>query len=309
MNDQGFEAGDANLAEDYSSQRQAAMKRAATIVEVLRIVAFTIGVSVVAAAGKGEDTKPGELVRQAVARELKAADTPGHYMYQLRKDTPERSETQAMIETRDWLIGRLTRINGKPLTSQERKREGDRIARLLDGTNALRKEEASRRKDERRVKEMVSALPEAFVYEYDRSETNSDGDRLERLTFAPKVGFYPSTGELAVFSGMKGTMLVNTTAMRIERIEATLFRSVSFGWGIVARLDPGGTFVFEQVRIGDGRWAIKKLAVHFSGKVLLVKSLHIDSTLTTSGFRRMPDDLTLRQGLELLKEQVEMKRE
>lgn len=113
----------------------------------------------------------------------------------------------------------------------------------------------------------------------------------------------------AVLRGMKGTMRVNTAAMRIERIEATLFRSVSFGWGVVARFDPGGTFVLEQARIGDGRWAIKRLVVHFSGKVLLVKSLRIDSTLTTAGFRRMPDELTLTQGFDLLKEQDGMTRE
>jgi hypothetical protein len=276
---------------------------------VLRIVAFTIAASVIVAPGEGSDTKPGELVRQAVAGELKAADTPGHYMYQLRKDTPERSETRAMIETREWLIGRLTRINGRPLTPQQRKGEDDRLERLLNDTNALRKEDASERKDERRVREIVRALPEAFVYEYDGFETNSDGDRVERLTFTPKVGFRPSTGELAVLSGMKGTMRVNTAAMRIERIEATLFRSVSFGWSIVARFGPGGTFVLEQARIGDGRWAIKRLVVHFSGKVLLVKSLRIDSTLTTAGFRRMPDELTLTQGFDLLKKQGGMTRE
>ena len=286
-----------------------AMKRAATIIEGLRIVALTIVASFAVAPGEGSDTHPDELVRQAVASELEAAHTPGHYMYQLRKDTPERSETRAMIETREWLIGRLTRINGKPLTSQQRKGEDDRLERLLNDTNALRKEDASQRKDKLRVREIVRALPEAFVYEYGGFETNSDGDRVERLTFAPKVGFRPSTRELDVLTGMKGTMRVNTAAMRIERIEATLFRSVSLGWGIVARFDPGGTFVLEQARIGDGRWAIKRLVVHFSGKVLLVKSLRIDSTLTTTGFRRMPNDLSLTQGFDLLKEQDEMTRE
>ena len=66
------------------------MKRVATMTGVLRIAAFTIAASVAVAPGEGSDTKPGELVRQAVAGELKAADAPGHCMYQLRKDTPER---------------------------------------------------------------------------------------------------------------------------------------------------------------------------------------------------------------------------
>ena len=274
--------------------------------EVLGIVAFIIAASVAVARGEESNTKPSDLVREAVARELRAAAAPGHYMYQLHKETPERSETRAMIETRGWLIGRLTRINGKRLTPQQRQKEDDRLARLLNDTNALRKEEADQHKDEQRVKEMVKALPEAFVYEYGGFETNSGGDRIERLTFAPNPAFHPSTRELAVLTGMKGTMLLNTTAMRLERVEATLLRSVSFGWGILARLDPGGTFVLEQVPVGNGRWVTRKLALHFGGKLLLFKSLRIDSTLTTSDFRRMPDDLTLIQGLDLLKKQDEM---
>jgi hypothetical protein len=64
----------------------------------------------------------------------------------------------------------------------------------------------------------------------------------------------------------------------------------------------GGTFALEQTRIGDGRWAIKRLTVNFSGRVLLVRSLRIDWTLTTRGYRRMPNGLTLTQGFDLLKE-------
>jgi hypothetical protein len=63
----------------------------------------------------------------------------------------------------------------------------------------------------------------------------------------------------------------------------------------------------EEAPIDTGRWAIKTVTLHFTGKILIFKDLKIDSTITTSGFRRMRDDLTLVQGLELLKRQDQMR--
>jgi hypothetical protein len=130
--------------------------------------------------------------------------------------------------------------------SQQRRKGDARLAPLLNSAEALRKEEAEQRKDEQRVKSLVRALPEAFIYEYEGFETDSAGEQLERLTFAPNPSFRPSAREPSVLTGMKDTMLVNTTAMHLVRVEATLFRGVSFGWGILARLNPRGCFLWRK---------------------------------------------------------------
>jgi hypothetical protein len=41
--------------------------------------------------------------------------------------------------------------------------------------------------------------------------------------------------------------------------------------------------------------------MHFTGKILLFKSLRIDSVRTTSEVHWMPETLTLKEGLELPK--------
>lgn len=268
------------------------------------LLGFSIIASTESIMGQSLQVPAEELVRQTVANELKAANTPGHYMYRRHEETPDGNKTEVVIETRDWMVGRLIQLDGKSLTHQQRRKEDRRLARLLNNSKALRKEEENQRKQERRVRKLVGALPDAFVFHY--SDSTDDDAATVALIFQPNPAFRPDDRELAVLSGMKGTMLINTAEMRLTRVEATLFRSVSFGWGILAQLDPGGSFLLEEDAIDSGRWAVKTLMLHFTGRYLLFKELRIDSKVTTHDFRRMRDDLTLVQGLEILREQDEM---
>jgi hypothetical protein len=104
---------------------------------------------------------------------------------------------------------------------------------------------------------------------------------------------------------MEGTIIVDIAANRIVQVDARLTRSVNFAWGILAHLDPGGTFFLEQENVGYGRWHITRLALHFTGKVLVFKRLDIESVRTTSDFRCMPGNLTLKEGLEVLEKEAE----
>lgn len=248
---------------------------------------------------------PDEMVRRTVANELEAANDPGHYLYRLRRETPRGSETFAVIETRDWLIKRRILLNGAPLSEDQREEEDLRLQRLVSDPRALRKLRQDQRRHERRVRELLRALPDAFHYEYDGAEQAESGRSCVRLKFRPNEAFEPASRELQILRGMEGMMLVDREVHRLVRIQGRLFRRVSFAWGILGHLDEGGRFLLEQRDVGVGRWQITVLAIHFTGKVLLFKKINIDSTLRTSDFRRVEDALTLLQGLDLLRQEDE----
>ena len=106
-----------------------------------------------------------------------------------------------------------------------------------------------------------------------------------------------------VLTGMEGTILVDATKDRIARIDGTLAKDVSFGWGILGHLDKGGHFLVEQGDIGDSTWDMSRMGLTFTGKILLFKRIDIKSTETYSDFRSVPTGLTFAQGVELLKKQ------
>ena len=246
---------------------------------------------------------PADLVQQTVTRELAAANAGGHYMYRLRKETGRRgSETRDIIETQDWLIGRIVLRDGHPLSSEQRQEEDERLQRLIRNRRDLEEFQRDQHHDESRVRNMMRALPDAFLYKYEGTPQNDSRRALVRLAFRPNPNFKPSSRELQVLQGMEGTMLIDSDVERLVRVDAKLVRDVDFGWGILGRLYRGGSFLLQQHEVGSGRWAITELALHFTGKVLLFKTININSVSTASDFRRMPDNLTLQQGLELLLE-------
>lgn len=241
-----------------------------------------------------------ELVRETVAHELAAANASGHYSYRIDKHTPDGSETHDMVETRKWLIGRLVLKNGQPLPPAQRQKEDERLRDLLTDPASLEKFQNESHKDEARVRQMIKLLPEAFLFQYDGTETNASNRELIRLKFRPHANLTARSLELRVLQGMEGTMLIDPMDERLARVEAVLFRDVDFGWGIFGRIRRGGSFLLEQQGVGSDRWAITTLSMHFSSRIVLFVNTHTDSVSKESNFQRMSNNLTLQQGLELL---------
>ena len=259
-----------------------------------------------AAGQNGANPSPGELIRRTVGSELAAANAPGHYMYRLTEDSPGKSQTKEMIETRNWLIGRLILLNHKPLRPKQQQKENDRLRKLLTDPSSLRALQKREHRDEERVRGMMRALPDAFIYEYAGTEREECCGELVRVKFRPNPKFEPPSLASRIYQGMEGTILVDPRVCRLVRVEAELVRDVEFGWGLFGRLYRGGTFLLEQRDVGGGRWAMTTLALHFTGKVLLFKSIDIDSVRKATVFRQMPDNLTLDQGLALLLKEATM---
>lgn len=239
-------------------------------------------------------------MNQVVATELQAADASGYCLYRIHNEFPKGSTTREVIETRDWIIGRLIRRNGKPLTTIQRRKEETRLTRLLTDPRALQNKQAKQNADEQRVRDLFKSLPQAFYYQYVESQS-AGGAGLVLLEFHPNRSFHPPTRELRVLTGMQGTLLVNVVAHRIVRVRARLVKRVNFAWGFLGHLDPGGTFQLERENVGYGQWKVTKIAMHFTGKVFLFKTLRIDSVRTATDFRPGSGNLTLRDGLDVLK--------
>jgi hypothetical protein len=94
--------------------------------------------------------------------------------------------------------------------------------------------------------------------------------------------------------------VVDSPIDRLSRVDARLVREVDFGWGLLGRLYRVGGSPLEQRYTGTGRWAITKLELHFTGRIFLFEKLKIDFVTQTSDFRQMPDNLTLKERLQLL---------
>jgi hypothetical protein len=272
---------------------------------VLSLLVISGGTAV--AASQTPSLSPADLVRQTVTNELKQPDDGPKFMFRDTKETPHGTSTKLMVQTREAMAGMLIAVNGQPLGPGMRQAEMNRLNQLVQDRGALQRKRKQEKEDEARVNRMVKALPDAFLYEPDGTVlgtpgTGKPGDELLRLKFRPNPNYDPPSRTEQVLAGMQGYILIDAKKYRIAKIDGTLFKDVSFGWGILGHLDKGGHFVVEQADVGDDHWEISHMSLDFTGRVLLFKSLKIKSNEIYSDFRPAPD-LSFAQGVELLKKQ------
>jgi hypothetical protein len=255
---------------------------------------------------------PAELVRRCVRNEIKAAGDTAYFMFRVRKETPRGSQTKLMVETTEAMVGILIAVNDRPLDDAERQAEFARVERFVKDPKELKKKIKQEKEDTDRVTQIMEAMPDALLYEYDGTEegspqTTRSGKRLVRLNFRPKPQYDPPSRVEQVLTAMQGHVLVDADKCRFVRIDGTLTRDVGFGWGILGHLDRGGRLLVEQREVTEGHWEIARMDLDFTGKILLFKDLEIKSDETYSDFRPVPSDLSFAQGFALLGKYVDLK--
>lgn len=270
-------------------------------------LAFTAGLG--SAVQGPPAVRPYELVRRAVDNEIKSTDQTAKYMFRQHKETPNGSQTKLMVETRDAVAGMVVAYDDRPLNQEQRQGEYGRIQRFIDDPDELDRKQRKEKEEAARVQNILKALPDAFLYEYDGTETGRPGvgkptEELLRLKFQPNPKYDPPTRVEQVLTGMQGVVLIDSQKQHIARIDGTLFKDVAFGWGILGHLDRGGHFQVDQTDVGDDHWSISRMELAFTGKLLLFKNLNIKSTEIYSDFHPVPANLSFAQGVELLKKQL-----
>jgi hypothetical protein len=229
-------------------------------------------------------------------------------MFRARKQASWGSQTHIYVQTKEATAGMLVAENDKPLDPAKRQAEIEHLDYLVHNPGELQRKQKRERDDAERINRIVRALPDAFLYQYagteqSRAGVGYAGDELVRLKFQPDPKYDPPSRVEQVLTGMQGIILIDGSKYRIAKIDGTLYNEVSFGWGFFGHLDKGGKYQVEQSGIADGDWEMTRMALNFTGKILLFKKLLINSTETFRDFQRVPSNLTFADGVVLLKKQ------
>jgi len=252
---------------------------------------------------------PVELVRTAVENEIKASkDENAHFMFRSTKTTPRGSVTRVYIEAKEATAGMTVAYDGKPLAPEQRRAEEARVDRFIRNPDELRRKHKQEQDDADRSLRIIRAIPDAFLFEYDGEQPASPGvgrlgTSLAVVKFHPNPDYQPPSRVEQVLTGMQGVVLIDPVHKRLASIDGTLFKDVSFGWGILGHLDRGGHFLVQQQDIQDPYWYLSRMTLKFTGKILLIKSLSIESTEVFSDIKLVPPTLTFAEAVEMLKKE------
>ena len=240
----------------------------------------------------------GALLRRVIASELRAeAEDHSHWKYESREKVDGKFQEKLVIETSAGDLEQIQSINGVPLSPEAQQRQNERIAKLVRDPDERRKHQHEAAEDAERTRHLLKILPDAVIASYGERR----GDQVQ-ICFQPNPAFHPSSHEDSVFHAMEGSIWIDRRANRLAEISGHLMRTVKFGGGLLGHLDKGGEFHVRQAEVAPGHWEMTLLRVNMQGKALFFKTIAVQQDETHDHFDRVPDNLSLLQAANDLKE-------
>ena len=236
-----------------------------------------------------------DLMKAVVANELVDRLEHLRWMHHVTKTVEQQTLTQLEVETKDGPVHRLLAINEKPLDSAQGQQETVRQEQLTRDPSRQLAVKKQNDADELRLEAFVRLLPSAFLFEYDGLERPD-----LRLKFRPNPGFVPPTMESRALQSMTGTILIDPQQKRLAHLSGLLVQAVNFGFGILGRIESGGTFEIARTQVSSSHWKTSLVDIDVSGRMLLFKTTSKQQHEARSDFEWVSQDLDLKQAERLL---------
>jgi hypothetical protein len=107
------------------------------------------------------------------------------------------------------------------------------------------------------------------------------------VTFSPKAGAQPETREGRLARLFKGRIYIDEAEAEVVRVEATAIDDITYGLGLVARLNAGTTVTLVQERVDGDVWLPTSIRFVGDGRAMLFRKLRVDHLIEWFDYRRV----------------------
>src|SRR5271157_2524595 len=185
-------------------------------------------------------------------------------------------------------VRRLVRKNGKDLTADELQRENERVEKRVHEYEKQQQKDAGKSAEAKKRKEAeagIASILRVSRFVNPRRERFRGHDVIV-FDFEPDQVYKPKNLTESVLQKLVGVAWVDEQARQVVRLEARFTDSMKIGGGLVASVQKGSAFVFEQSKINDEVWLPSYDEVHFVARVLLFKGMQGDFVTHYSDYKR-----------------------
>ena len=151
---------------------------------------------------------------------------------------------------------RLLERDGKPVTDSKPERQQRRV---------------------RTGRSPMDDTVDTLRFAMDRRESLNGRDAIV-VRFEPRPEARPQTREGRMARAFRGFIWVDEQAREVVRVEASAIDDLSYGFGVVARLNEGTAVTLTRARV-DGIWLPTSITFKGQGRALLVRRLNIDYSI------------------------------
>ena len=263
----------------------------------------------VATAAPGRDDRPlpdrDTFLREVRTRLRSDQAILQHYVYRRTQVDRERDHDGRVVSSRRrvWEVlplpsqGQGLRVplvrDGRPVPEPEIAERREEHRQQLARARRRLQTESARDRTTRQARETEHAREErdnvedvVRLYRVDlvRRETVR-GIESVLLTFTPRPEVEPRSRAGNILKHVAGRAWFSEREHELVRVEAEVIDTIRYGWGILARVNKGASAHIDRYRTPGGRWLPLKYEFQGSGRLLLVKGLRRDTTVTFSEYR------------------------
>ena len=222
--------------------------------------------------------------------------------YLLRLVDRKGDRTREVIESAQGNVARLIQRDGKPITAAEDAEERSRLNQILASPDDFLKHVQHEGAARSYAMELIKLLPDAGLYTYTPGQPQPPGSSSPQVVidFRPNPSFHPPTMMSELLTGLKGRVWIDARTGTMTRIEGDVLRPVNFGWGIVARVYPGGHIEFEQTLVDGKRWAFSHLNEHITVREVMVHTVSENTKMSAWDFRLLPAPMSVQDAVRTL---------
>jgi len=195
---------------------------------------------------------------------------------------------------------RLIEVDGKPVSPEDlASADHKQLTKIAQFRQEMRTESARDRerrlaneaKEKAKDRELVADVLGVLQFDLLRREQIAGRDAIV-VGFSPRPDARPKTREARIVQHFKGLAWVDEETHQVVRAEADAIDAISFGWGILARINEGlhGEFVRREVH--DGVWLPVRAELYGTGRIFFFKKLEIGYVNEYFDYRKMdPENL------------------
>jgi hypothetical protein len=190
-------------------------------------------------------------------------------------------------------ISTLVKKDGKPLSEEDQKKENEKTAKHIEEAQkeAKKKEEKEQKAKEEGKQKKDDEDPGIEVFLRVSQFVNPRRERFRGqdvlvFDFEPNPEYKPKNLEEKVVKDLAGVVWVDEKAHDVVRLEAYFVNDMRFAGGMVANLQKGTSFVFEQAYVNGEVWLPTYMEAHIGVRVLLVKGFKVNVAQRYSDYKR-----------------------
>ena len=246
---------------------------------------------------------PNSWVEAAVRSELAMMQDEKHPMrYLIRIVNRKGDMTREVIESAQGNVARLIQRDGKPITAAEDADERKRLNDILSSPGDFLKHQQRNGAGITYATQLIKLLPQAGIYTYAPGQPQPAGSTSPQVVidFHPNPEFHPPTMVAELLTGLKGRVWIDARTGTMTRIEGDIIRPVNLGWGVVARIYPGGHVEFEQTVVEGKRWIYSHLDMNITIREVMFHTVNDKTRMNTWNFQLLPSPMSYQDAVHAL---------